>query len=67
MEEILNEINWAVIAPLMAIQVILMLVALVDWFRVKETNGPRWLWLLIILFVSTIGPILYFVIGRKND
>jgi len=67
MEEVLNSINWAVIAPLLVIQFILIIVALIDWIRIRETNGPKWLWLLIILFISTLGPVLYFIIGRKNE
>mgnify|MGYP001328485755 FL=1 len=58
--------NWALIAPLIIIQFILMIIALVDWIRMKNTNGPKWVWLLIILFVSTLGPILYFIFGRKD-
>ena len=65
--DVLNSINWAIVAPFFIIQFILIIVALFDWIRFKETNGPRWLWLIIILFVSTLGPILYFIFGRKND
>ncbi|ADC50476.1 MULTISPECIES: PLD nuclease N-terminal domain-containing protein [Alkalihalophilus] len=70
MNEILTELdqlNLAVIAPFLVIQFILMLVALFDWFRIEKTNGPKWLWLIIIVFVNLIGPILYFVIGRRQD
>lgn len=67
MEEFISNINWAVIAPVLVIQFILIVVALIDWIRIKETNGPKWLWLIIILFVSTLGPVLYFIIGRKKD
>lgn len=59
-------INWSLIVPLLIIQIILMLIALFDWIKYKETNGPRWLWAIIIIFVSTIGPILYFIVGRKD-
>lgn len=65
MEE-LQQVNWAVIAPLLVLQLILMVSALVSCVRQEETNGPKWLWVLIILFISTIGPILYFVVGRKR-
>ncbi|WP_163971024.1 PLD nuclease N-terminal domain-containing protein [Oceanobacillus halotolerans] len=65
MEELAN-INWAIIAPILVIQAILMVVALIDLIRTKETNGPKWLWVLIILFVSTLGPILYFILGRRQ-
>ncbi|WP_377889933.1 PLD nuclease N-terminal domain-containing protein [Alkalihalobacillus sp. R86527] len=66
MEELL-QVNWGIIAPLIALQLILMITALVSCFRHSETNGPKWLWLLMIIFVGTIGPILYFVVGRKNE
>lgn len=54
------------LAPLIIIQFILIIVALVDLFKTKETLGPKWLWLLIIVLITTIGPILYFIIGRKR-
>ncbi|WNF38685.1 PLD nuclease N-terminal domain-containing protein [Bacillaceae bacterium IKA-2] len=55
------------ILPVAVIQLILVIVALIDWVRTEETNGPKWMWLLIILLVSLFGPILYFIIGRKNS
>ncbi|WP_284141564.1 PLD nuclease N-terminal domain-containing protein [Virgibacillus sp. LDC-1] len=64
--DVLQEINWGIIAPFIVIQGILMIVALIDWFRTKETNGSRWLWLFVIIFLNTIGPIFYFVIGRRQ-
>ncbi len=67
MSELLTEINWGIIMPLLVIQVILIIIALIDWMRIDETNGPKWLWLLIILFVTMIGPVLYFVSGRRQQ
>lgn len=64
--EIFNDINWAIIAPFIIIQFILMIIALIDWTRTKQTNGPRWLWLIIIIVGNMIGPILYFVLGRRD-
>lgn len=66
METLLN-LNWAILAPIIVIQFILILVAVIDLVRIEKTNGPKWLWALIILFVNIIGPILYFVIGRRNQ
>ncbi|MCF2650789.1 MULTISPECIES: PLD nuclease N-terminal domain-containing protein [Bacillaceae] len=43
-----------------------MLTALISCIKQEETNGPKWLWILLILIVSLFGSILYFVIGRKN-
>ena len=66
MQELL-ELNWALIAPIIVLQLILMVTAIVSCVRQEGTNGPKWLWILIIIFINIIGPILYFVIGRKND
>ncbi|MEW9051096.1 MAG: PLD nuclease N-terminal domain-containing protein [Neobacillus sp.] len=65
--ELLNSINWGLIAPLLVIQLILLIVSLIDLVRIERTNGPKWLWALVIIFVNIIGPILYFVIGRRNN
>lgn len=65
--EFLADVNWALIAPILVIQVILLAVALVDLIRIEKTNGPKWLWAVIILLINIIGPILYFVIGRRNQ
>lgn len=65
MAELAN-LNWGLLVPIFIIQIILIVVALVDLFRIERTNGPKWLWILIILFINIIGPILYFVIGRRN-
>lgn len=65
MNELFNEIPWAVLAPVFILQLSLMVTALVSCIRQKETNGPKWLWILLILFVNIIGPILFFVIGRR--
>lgn len=59
--------NLAIIAPLLFIQVVLMVTALVSLLRAEATNGPKWMWALIILFINTIGPIAYFIFGRRHD
>lgn len=65
--DVLVNLNWALLAPVIIIQLILLAVSLVDLIRIERTNGPKWLWVVIILFVNIIGPILYFVIGRRNN
>ncbi|WP_422124191.1 PLDc N-terminal domain-containing protein [Planococcus sp. X10-3] len=53
--------------PVLVIQLALMIFALVDLVRNQYINGPKWMWAIIIVVVNIIGPILYFVIGRRND
>lgn len=66
MVELLNEIPWKVIAPILVLQFILMMVALISCIKEEKTNGPKWVWILIILFFNLLGSVLYFVIGRRN-
>lgn len=61
------DLNWALIAPLIVLQVILAVFALISCIKQEETKGPKWMWILIILFINLIGPILYFVIGRRDS
>ena len=52
--------------PVLILQLILMATALVSCLKQKETNGPKWLWIIVIIFLNIIGPILYFIFGRKE-
>ncbi|WP_430787155.1 PLD nuclease N-terminal domain-containing protein [Virgibacillus flavescens] len=65
--EALMQLNWAIIAPIIVLQLILMAAAITSCVRQEATNGPKWLWILVIIFINILGPILYFVVGRKND
>ncbi|WP_257009921.1 PLD nuclease N-terminal domain-containing protein [Evansella halocellulosilytica] len=70
LDEILNSlarVPWALVAPVFVIQFILMVVAFIDCFKHNKTNGPQWVWILVIVFINFLGPILYFIFGRRND
>jgi hypothetical protein len=64
--EIFETVNWSLVAPILVIQAILLIIALVDLIKIEKTNGPKWIWAIIILLINIIGPILYFVVGRRN-
>lgn len=66
MEELAN-IDWRLIAPLFVVQLILVVIALIDLVRIHATKGPKWVWALVILLGNTIGPIIYFIFGRKGE
>jgi hypothetical protein len=53
--------------PILVIQVILRIVALIDLVKKPATRGPKWMWALIIIFLNIIGPVIYFVAGRKEE
>lgn len=53
--------------PVLVIQVILLVVALLDLRKQQSLRGPKWVWVLIIVFVNLIGPIAYFFVARKDE
>ena len=53
--------------PLFVIQLGLMIAALLDLIKREKTKGPKWMWVVIIVFVNMIGPIIYFVLGREEE
>ncbi len=67
MMEELAKVPWAVIAPLIVVQLILMIVALIDLRKIYATNGPKILWVFIIIFANLIGSIAYFIVGRRQS
>ncbi|CAH0171224.1 Negative regulatory protein YxlE [Peribacillus sp. Bi96] len=55
-----------IILPFLAVGLLLVSIALIDLYRHRNTRENVLIWTLVILFVNTIGPILYLVIGRKD-
>ena len=53
--------------PVILIQLVLIITALVDLYRRAHTRGPKWVWALVIILINIIGPIVYFVAGRKEE
>lgn len=64
--EALNSISWGLILPILIIQLLLLVVAIIDLIRTPQTNGPKWMWALIIVFINILGPIVYFIFGRRQ-
>jgi len=58
----------ALLAPIIVIQLGLMLAALVDLShedrRVRGNN--KLVWVVLIIFINIIGPIVYFIAGRDE-
>ena len=66
MNELFHDLPWGAIVPILVLHLILMITALVSCIREEKTNGPKWMWIIVILFINLIGPVLYFVVGRRN-
>lgn len=56
-----------ILLPVILVGMLLVLIALIDLYRHRKTRKNVLIWTLIILFVSILGPILYFVVGRKDS
>jgi len=56
-----------IVAPVLVIQLILMVIALVLCAKAENTLGPKWMWVLIILFANIVGPIAFFIAGRRSE
>ena len=62
----MQNIIWVVFLPLLVIQLALIIVALWDWSKKRETLGQnRIIWLVVILFFSIIGPIIYLLFTQR--
>ena len=61
--------GWAAIAVVGVFAVVMLAIALLDLYRrpvEQVTGGRKWVWLLVILFISSgLGAIIYLIVGRK--
>ncbi|MBT2601376.1 MULTISPECIES: PLD nuclease N-terminal domain-containing protein [unclassified Oceanobacillus] len=66
MEELLEYLP--IILPFVIIQIILMIIALIDWSKNKESfDIMELVWLIVIIFLNIFGPIIYFLFARRNN
>lgn len=54
------------IIPIVLLQLGLMIAALIDLSKREHTNGPKWVWILVIVFGEILGSVIYFIVGRKE-
>jgi Phospholipase_D-nuclease N-terminal len=59
----------AILAPIVAIQVLLIVLALRDLARPDRTvqGGNKWAWVVVIVLFGLIGPTAYFWVGREPE
>ena len=55
------------LAPLIAIQVVLMVFCLFKLRKDRVKYFPKLAWLVIIVIINTIGPLFYLLVGRERD
>jgi hypothetical protein len=59
-------LNWSIILPLLLIELILMVIALVDLAKSEKTKGSKLIWVIIIVLGNLLGSVAYFIFGRRN-
>lgn len=53
--------------PLLIVQLVLLVIALVDLLKRQNMPGnTRLIWLIVIVFVNIFGPVIYLIFGRKD-
>jgi phospholipase D-like protein len=69
MPELKTEQIIALLAPIVIIQLGLMVAALYDLEKNEREvrGGSKLVWALIIVFVNVLGPIVYFTSGRVDS
>jgi hypothetical protein len=53
--------------PLLVVEIVLLFVAIIDLDRRKYVTGNNKLvWVLVVVIIGIIGPVIYFVFGRRE-
>lgn len=60
--------NLPILLPLILAELVLALTALVHVLRYPSYRfGNKFFWILVVLLVQFMGPVIYFVFGRRED
>jgi TctA family transporter len=53
--------------PVLVLEVVLLFIAIIDLDRREHVTGNnKLIWVLVIVLIGIIGPVIYFVFGRKK-
>ena len=55
------------VAPLLLIWLVLLVAGLADLIPRPQTRGPKWIWYLVVIGFSILGPVAYFLFGREQE
>lgn len=56
----------ALIIPIIILYLALLLTAIIDLGKNWQIRKNALIWLFVILFINILGPVIYFVFGRKE-
>jgi ABC-type maltose transport system permease subunit len=64
---LLDTKSLALIVPIIIIQLVVQVIALVDLYKREHViGGKKWIWALVIIFGEIIGAGIYLIFGRKD-
>ena len=55
-----------IVLPIIVLQLGLQIYAIYDLWKRWEVAQERWLWVIVVLVAGLLGPLAYFVLGRKG-
>lgn len=61
------DINWGLLAPVIALQLILMITALVSLLKAQTVRGTKWIWALVIIFGNMSRKHRLFYSRKEGD
>jgi heme/copper-type cytochrome/quinol oxidase subunit 2 len=65
LEALKNALPWLI--PLMVLQTGLLLWAVIDLANRENVRGDKLVWVALIIMVGIIGPLVYFIFGRRKS
>lgn len=63
----MDKVNWGLVGPLLALQALLAVIGLISLAGAEKVRGPKWMWIIILLFGNLLGSVAYFTIGRNEN
>jgi phosphate/sulfate permease len=55
-----------IVMPILVLQLALQIYALYDLWSTQRTTQINWLWVVVIVIGGLLGPLVYFVFGRRG-
>ena len=52
--------------PIILLQIALQIYALYDLWKNRGAYQNIWIWVIVILVMGLLGPLVYFILGRKG-
>ncbi len=55
-----------ILLPIIVLQIALQVYALYDLWKNRSAHENVWIWVVVIVVLEMLGPLVYFILGRKG-